>query len=38
MSDRFDRRDAAAPWGYDDLLRALGETLTHHYREERIAA
>lgn len=35
--DAIDRRYTAAPWGYDDLLRALGETLTHHYREERIA-
>lgn len=34
--DAIDRRDAAAPWGWDDLLRALGETLAIHYAEGRI--
>lgn len=26
-----------APWGWDDLLRALGETLAEHHKEGRIA-
>lgn len=34
--DAIDRRDASAPWGYDDLLRALGETLIHHHKEGRL--
>lgn len=36
--DILDRRDASAPIGFDDILRALGETLIEHYKEERIGS
>ena len=34
--DVLDSRDASAPIGDDDILRALGETLSAHYAEGRI--
>lgn len=34
--DCIDRRTHDAPWGWDDLLRALGETLAAHYAVGRI--
>ena len=34
--DALDRRANAAVWGWDDLLRALGETLVTHYAEGRL--
>ncbi len=34
--DVLDRRDADAPIGDDDILRALGETLSIHYNDGRI--
>lgn len=30
--DAIDRRTADAPWGWDDLLRALGETLDRQFQ------
>lgn len=34
--DALDSRSADAPIGYDDILRALGETLMTHFAEGRI--
>lgn len=34
--DALDSRSADAPIGYDDILRALGETLMTHFSEGRI--